>query len=105
MSRCAASPLAAGCWCWALPAADPVLDVNRPLIKGYSVVGVRAGEYGRRFPERGREHLAAVARLAAAGVLRPTVGARFPLAEAREALAAMAARSVTGKIVVTLADG
>ena len=83
----------------------PVLDVNRPLIKGYSVVGVRAGEYGRRFPDRNREHLAAVARLAAAGVLRPAIGARFPLAGAREALAAMAARSITGKIVVTLAGG
>jgi NADPH:quinone reductase-like Zn-dependent oxidoreductase len=47
--------------------------------------------------------LAAVARLAAAGVLRPAIGARYPLAEAREALAAMAARGVTGKIVVMLA--
>ena len=46
-----------------------------------------------------------MARLAEAGVLRPTIGARFPLTEARAALAAMAARSVTGKIVVMLAGG
>lgn len=78
----------------------PVLDVNRPLIKGYSLVGVRAGEYGRRFPAHHAEHLAAVQRLAEAGVFKAAIGARFPLAQAREALAAMAARTVTGKIVV-----
>jgi NADPH2:quinone reductase len=83
----------------------PTLDANRPLIKGYSVVGVRAGEYGRRFPEHGREHLAAVQRLAESGVLRPMIGARFALADAIQALAAMAERRVTGKIVVTLATG
>lgn len=80
----------------------PTLDVNRPLIKGYSVVGVRAGEYGRRFPAHHAEHLAAVLRLAEDRVLRPTIGARFALAEAPEALAAMAARIVTGKIVVEI---
>lgn len=81
----------------------PVLDVNRPLIKGYSLVGVRAGEYGRRFPAHHVEHLAAVKHLAEAGVLKPAIGARFALAQAREALAAMAARTVTGKIVVSAA--
>ncbi len=81
----------------------PVLDVNRPLIKGYSLVGVRAGEYGRRFPTHHVEHLAAVKRLAEAGVFKPAIGARFALAQAREALAAMAARTVTGKIVVNVA--
>ena len=30
------------------------ISTNIPLIKGFSVVGVRAGEYARRFPERGR---------------------------------------------------
>lgn len=78
------------------------IDTNRPLIKGFSVVGVRAGEYGRHFPDHHREHLAAVHRLAEVGVLRPTIGARFPLAEAKAALAAMARREVTGKIVVMI---
>ncbi len=31
----------------------PSISVNMPLIKGFSVVGVRAGEYGRKFPEKG----------------------------------------------------
>lgn len=81
----------------------PTLDVNRPLIKGYSLVGVRAGEYGRRFPAHHVEHLAAVQRLAEAGVFKPFIGARFALAQGREALAAMAARTVIGKIVVSVA--
>ena len=80
----------------------PTLEANRALIKGFSVIGVRAGEYGRQWPDRHREHLAAVHRLAEAGVLRPVIGARFALADAKAALAAMAARSVTGKIVVTM---
>ena len=83
----------------------PTLDANRPLIKGYSVIGVRAGEYGRRFPAHALEHQAAVWRLAEAGVLCPVIGARFGLADAVQALAAMAGRGVTGKIVVTMAAG
>ena len=82
----------------------PTLAVNRPLIKGFSVIGVRAGEYGRHFPEQGREHHAAVQRLLGDGVLRPAIGARFALVDARDALAAMAGRAVTGKIVVMMGD-
>ena len=82
----------------------PTLAINRPLIKGFSVIGVRAGEYGRHFPAQGREHQAAVQHLLASGVLRPAIGARFALADAKQALMTMAGRSVTGKIVVTMAD-
>ena len=35
----------------------PTVGVNMPLIKGFSVVGVRGGEYGRRDPEMGRKNL------------------------------------------------
>ena len=58
---------------------------------------------GLLWPEHHAEHLAAVNRLAEAGVFKPAIGARFALAQAREALAAMAARTVTGKIVVSVA--
>jgi NADPH2:quinone reductase len=80
----------------------PTLRVQHALNRGVSIHGVRAGEYGRRFPGHGVEHVAAVERLAAEGVLCPTVGARFPLAEAREALQALKERRVVGKIVVDL---
>ena len=37
---------------------------NITLIKGFSVIGVRAGEYGRRFPAKGRENADAIWALA-----------------------------------------
>lgn len=81
----------------------PTLAVNYALIKGLSIIGVRAGEYGRRYPERAPENLAAVDHLAAAGVLRPRIGARFALGDAAQAMAAMASGAVVGKIVVVVA--
>ncbi|MGL6112225.1 MAG: NADPH:quinone oxidoreductase family protein [Rubrivivax sp.] len=75
---------------------------NLPLIKGFSVVGVRAGEYGRRDPERGLQNRQAVDRLAAAGLFKPYIGARFAFEQAPEAYRAMAARRMAGKIVLEL---
>ena len=49
----------------------PEVKANMPLIKGFSVVGVRAGEYGRRFPERGKENMEAIWKWAAEGKTRP----------------------------------
>lgn len=80
----------------------PTLAMNRPLIKGYALIGVRAGEYGRRLPAQGRDDRAAVSRLAAAGVLKPHIGARFALADAVAALDALRQRRVLGKIVVEM---
>ena len=76
------------------------LPTNIALIKGFAVVGVRAGEYGRRFPERGVENLDAVWALAAAGTLRPRVHAIYPLDRWRDAFAAMAGREVVGRAVI-----
>jgi NADPH2:quinone reductase len=73
---------------------------NLPLIKGFSVVGVRAGEYGRRDPERGAQNRQAVEALAAQGLFRPRIGARFAFDRLPEACRAMAQRRVAGKIVI-----
>jgi len=79
----------------------PEISVNMPLIKGFSVVGVRAGEYGRKFPDRGRDNLDAIDALAEAGVIRPYVCQTFPLDQAVEAMAMLQTRKVIGKVVVT----
>lgn len=76
------------------------ISTNIPLIKGFSVVGVRAGEYARRFPERGRAIREAVATLAADGRLNPHIDRVVPLERWREAYDAMAARQIVGKIVL-----
>jgi len=80
----------------------PVLPVNLALIKGFSLLGVRAGEYGRRFPEKGRENLAAIDALLAQGKLKPHVGARLPLARAVDALRLLGERKAIGKVVVEI---
>lgn len=76
------------------------ISTNIPLIKGFSVVGVRAGEYARRFPERGRAIREAVATLAADGRLNPHIDRTLPLNRWREAYDAMARREIVGKIVL-----
>jgi NADPH2:quinone reductase len=78
----------------------PTVSVNMPLIKGFSVMGVRAGEYGRQFPARGAENRAAIVRLAAEGKIRPRVHAELPLASWREAFDLLADRKVIGKAVI-----
>nr|WP_199229143.1 NADPH:quinone oxidoreductase family protein [Caulobacter endophyticus] len=78
----------------------PTVSANIPLIKGVSVMGVRAGEYGRQFPEKGAEDQAAVWAMADAGTIRPHVHAEVPLDRWREAFDLLASRRVVGKAVV-----
>lgn len=73
---------------------------NIPLIKGFSVVGVRAGEYGRKFPEKGKENLETIWRWAQEGSLSPTVHARLPLSRAVEGLQMLKDRAVVGKVII-----
>ena len=61
----------------------PTVSVNMPLIKGFSVVGVRAGEYGRQFPEKGaREHPQPSSAWRAEGKIKPHIGLSVPLSHA-----------------------
>jgi NADPH2:quinone reductase len=78
----------------------PSIGVNMPLIKGYSILGVRAGEYGRRFPQKGRENIAAIRKLLEDGKVRQHIHARFPLARAVDAMRTLEDRSVIGKVVI-----
>ena len=73
---------------------------NMPLIKGFSVVGVRAGEYGRRFPERGRENLDAIWKLAAEGKTGIPIHAELPLEDFRSGFAMLNRREAVGKVVL-----
>ncbi|WP_369025002.1 NADPH:quinone oxidoreductase family protein [Qipengyuania sp. RANM35] len=78
----------------------PEIAVNIPLIKGFSVVGVRAGEYARRFPERGKRIAAELARLASERRITPHVDRTLPLDRWREAFEAMQRGEIIGKIVL-----
>lgn len=72
---------------------------NIPLIKGFSIVGLRAGEYARRFPERGAAINAAIAKLAEDNRISPAIDRTLPLSQWREGFEAMANRQLVGKVV------
>lgn len=76
------------------------VPTNMPLIKGFSVVGVRAGEYGRQFPKRGRENVEQIWQWAREGKTRPRVHAEVPLADTLDALRMLQNREVVGKVIV-----
>ncbi len=76
------------------------VPTNMPLIKGFSVVGVRAGEYGRQFPEKGAENIQQIWDWAREGKTRPRVHAEVPLSETLSALRMLENREVVGKVIV-----
>lgn len=78
----------------------PQIAVNIPLIKGFSIVGVRAGEYNRRFPERGKHIAEAIDRLASQKRISPHIDRILPLSDWREAFEAMERGEIVGKIVL-----
>ncbi|MEI7446973.1 MAG: NADPH:quinone oxidoreductase family protein [Burkholderiales bacterium] len=82
----------------------PTLAANHVLIKSYSVIGVRAGEWLRQRPAEAPGIRAEIARLAEAGTFKPLIGARFPLGSAVDALRALETRRAPGKIVVDLGE-
>ena len=79
----------------------PEIAVNIPLIKGFSVVGVRAGEYARRFPERGQRIMSEIAKLATSGAITPHIDRKLPLDDWREAFEAMQRGELIGKVILT----
>lgn len=76
------------------------VPTNMPLIKGFSVVGVRAGEYGRQFPERGAENIKQIWEWAREGKTRPYVYAEVPLNETLDGFRMLINREVVGKVIV-----
>ena len=80
------------------------IATNIPLIKGFSIVGLRAGEYARRFPERGLAIQSAINALAEEGRISPAIDRTLPLSRWREGFDAMAQRELVGKVVFTPGD-
>lgn len=76
---------------------------NHILIKGLSVLGVRAGETILRLsPELGRDYVEELPRLAALGVMRPNISHRFPMERAADAFRVLLDRKVVGKAVIEM---
>ena len=80
----------------------PSFPANHAMIKGYSLIGLRAGESGRRDPALGERNRAALAVLAGQGVMRPHISRRFALDETANALRALEDRSVIGRAIIVM---
>ncbi|MDG0023103.1 NADPH:quinone oxidoreductase family protein [Trinickia sp. Y13] len=79
----------------------PKLPLNLALLKGASIVGVFWGEFAKREPQHHAQAFAELLRWLNDGKLRPHISARYRLEDTPRALAVMAQRRVTGKIVIT----
>ncbi|HEU0310321.1 MAG TPA: NADPH:quinone oxidoreductase family protein [Sphingomicrobium sp.] len=84
------------------PAGIPRLPLNLTLLKSCDVCGVFWGAFAARDPQANAAHVAELFRMWDEGKIRPRVSGTFPLAHGGEAIAAMAARQVIGKLVVTV---
>ena len=83
----------------------PRLPLNLTLLKGASLMGVFWGSYTEREPQNFARDVHDMFALVQQGKLKPHISARYPLAQARQALNDMMNRKVTGKVVIQMADG
>jgi NADPH2:quinone reductase len=80
----------------------PKLPLNLVLLKGCDVRGVFWGSWTEREPEAHRANMADLVRWCAEGKLSAHVHARYPLAQAAQALKDIADRKAMGKVVLGL---
>jgi NADPH2:quinone reductase len=79
----------------------PALPLNLALLKGASLVGVFWGDFVRREPANNMKGVGEMLGWMQAGKIKPLISKTYSLDEAPQALLDMAARKVTGKIVIT----
>jgi len=77
-----------------------VAQTNLVLIKGLSVLGVRAGEAARREPQRGEQRLKALLQLAEERRIRPHISHRLPLSECAAAMQLLLDRKAIGRVAL-----
>jgi NADPH2:quinone reductase len=75
---------------------------NLLLIKGASVLGVRAGEAVRRNPALGEVRLKALTEWAEAGKIRPNISHRLPLEDYAKAMRLLVDRKAIGRVALMM---
>ena len=75
---------------------------NRILLKGCSVIGVRAGEAGRHDPALRKRELEELLALGGKGLVRPLVSERIPLERFADAMQMLADRRAIGRVALTV---
>ncbi len=80
----------------------PEIKMNQPLLKCFSIVGVRAIEHVRRKPKEGAAYREWMLDWANKGRLKPHVSQVFPLERFREAMQLLESRVAIGRIVLEM---
>src|SRR4029453_364495 len=75
---------------------------NLVLIKGASVLGVRAGEAARKNPALGEVRLKALTEWAEVGKIRPNVSHRLPLQNYAQAMRLLIDRKAIGRVALMM---
>ena len=75
---------------------------NLILMKGASVLGVRAGEAVRQDPALGERRMAALLDFAEQGRLRPNVSHRVPFADYARAMRLLINRKAIGRVALVM---
>jgi NADPH2:quinone reductase len=79
----------------------PAIPLNLTLLKGASLVGVFWGSFTQREPQKFMQGISEMLGWMRDGKIKPLISKTYTLDEAPQALMDMAARKVTGKIVIT----
>jgi NADPH2:quinone reductase len=77
---------------------------NLLMIKGASVLGVRAGEAVRKNPALGEVRIKALTEWAEAGKIRPNISHRLPLEDFARAMRLLTDRKAIGRVALTMGD-
>jgi NADPH2:quinone reductase len=75
---------------------------NLVLIKGASVLGVRAGEAARKNPALGEARMKALSQWAEAGKIRPNISHRLPLEDFAQAMRLLIDRKAIGRVALMM---
>lgn len=82
----------------------PSVPMNLPLLKNYSIVGIFAGAWAEKFPEQVSHMNDVLARLLEEGTIRPLIDRVLPLDRVKEAMRAVADRTIQGRIVLKIGE-
>jgi NADPH2:quinone reductase len=80
----------------------PAVPMNLPLLKNYAIVGVFAGAWPDKHPGEALRMNEALAQLFSEGKIGPHIDRVLPLERVKEAMRAVADRSVQGRIVLKI---
>ena len=78
----------------------PAIPLNLVLLKDLYVRGMEIRTFASSYPDEAVRDDEELTQMFAAGIVRPYIGARFPLAETAAALRYVAERKVLGKVVI-----